>query len=275
MMCSPPCPAFSADDHDAFPLDDVPQERLTVARNCAAMPTKGQHVFIIGGTAGIGYAIAKAAVELGCRVTVAGRNSATAAAAAETLGPSVHGIAVDLGNIATIRSAIAGETPIDHLVITAIHRAATSIREFSAADAEALARVKLVGYPEAVRGALPRLLPTSSIVLFGGLAKAKPYPGSTMVSSVNGGVVGLTRTLAVELAPIRVNCISPGLVPDTPYWEKLARDGVPLPFSNMIAATPARRLATTEDIVHGTFFLMDNRAVDGIDLEIDGGIQLV
>jgi len=197
MMCSPPCPAFSADDHDAFPLDDVPQERLTVARNCAAMPTKGQHVFIIGGTAGIGYAIAKAAVELGCRVTVAGRNSATAAAAAETLGPSVHGIAVDLGNIATIRSAIAGETPIDHLVITAIHRAATSIREFSAADARRW-RASSSSVTPKRSGVRCRSLPTSSIVLFGGLAKAKPYPGSTMVSSVNGGVVGLTRTLAVE-----------------------------------------------------------------------------
>jgi len=239
------------------------------------MPTTGQHVFIIGGTAGIGYAIAKAAVELGCRVTIAGRNAATAQAAAAALGPSAVGIAVDLANTAAIRGAMAGETPIEHLVITAIHRAATTIKEFSIPDAELLARIKLVGYPEAVRSALPRLLPTSSIVLFGGLAKSIPYPGSTMVSSVNAGVVGLTRTLAVELAPIRVNCISPGLVPDTPHWEKLARDGVTLPFSNMIAATPARRLAMTEDIVHGTFFLMDNRAVDGIDLEIDGGIQLV
>jgi NAD(P)-dependent dehydrogenase (short-subunit alcohol dehydrogenase family) len=75
------------------------------------MPTTGQHVFIIGGTAGIGYAIAKAAVELGCRVTIAGRNAATAQAAAAALGPSAVGIAVDLANTAAIRGAIAGGTP--------------------------------------------------------------------------------------------------------------------------------------------------------------------
>jgi NAD(P)-dependent dehydrogenase (short-subunit alcohol dehydrogenase family) len=239
------------------------------------MPRAHEHVLIIGGTAGIGLAIAKAACAIGCTVTIAGRNATTARDAAAALGPNASGIAVDLRSPHTVHDGLADGPPIDHLVITAIHRMSTNVRDFAIGEAEELARVKLVGYPAAVHAALPRLLPTSSIVLFGGVAKSLPYLGSTMVSTVNAGVVGLTRTLAVELAPIRVNCISPGLVPDTPHWEKLAKQGVKLPFADMIATTPARRLATTEDVVHATFFLMDNRAVDGIDLEIDGGIQLV
>ncbi|HWG04219.1 MAG TPA: SDR family oxidoreductase, partial [Beijerinckiaceae bacterium] len=168
-----------------------------------------------------------------------------------------------------------GGDAIDHLVVTPIHRVTTTIKDFDRVEAARLARIKLVAYAEVVNAALPRLKPTSSIVLFGGLAKANPYPGSTMVSIVNGGIVGMTRTLAVELAPIRVNGISPGLVPDSPAWELAIKRGAAAVVDAMIARTPARRLPMTEDIVHAVFFLMDNRAVNGIDLEIDGGIQLV
>ena len=114
--------------------------------------------------------------------------------------------------------------------------------------------------------------PTSSIVLFGGAAKARPYPGSTMVTIVNGGMIGMARTLAVELAPIRVNGISPGLVEDSPRWQKRIKEGAGPPSKR---CDRDRRLPTTEDIVHGVFFLMDNRAANGIDLELDGGALLV
>ncbi len=136
-------------------------------------------------------------------------------------------------------------------------------------------RVKIVAYAEVVSEALPRLKPTSSIVLFGGAAKSRPYPGSTMVSTVNGGIVGMTRTLAVELAPIRVNGVSPGLVRDSPRWERRIAKGAG-PFVEAVAArTPTRRLPMTEDIVHGVFFLMDNRSVNGTDLELECGGLLV
>ena len=87
------------------------------------------------------------------------------------------------------------------------------------------ARIKIVAFAEIVSKALPRMKPTSSIVLFGGAAKARPYPGSTMVTIVNGGMIGMARTLAVELAPIRVNGISPGLVEDLPRWQKRIKEG--------------------------------------------------
>jgi len=239
------------------------------------MPKAGEHLMIVGGTAGLGLALAKAADSLGVNVTIAGRGSERAQAIAKDISPRVKGLHMDLEDSASIRSALAGETPIDHLVLTPVFGGNQSIKDFNVDEASRAARVKIIAFAEVVSRALPRLRPTSSIVLFGGLAKAIPYPGSTMVSIVNGGMVGMARTLAVELSPIRVNGISPGLVEDSPRWQKRIQEGAGAVVDVWRSRTPSRRLATTDDIVHGVFFLLDNRAANGIDLELDGGIQWV
>lgn len=239
------------------------------------MPEAGDHVFIIGGTAGLGLATAKAVVAAGARVTIGGRGAERAAEIARSIGASAAGVHIDLEDTASIKAALSAGDPIDHLVLTAMYGPNLSIKTIDYAEAARAARVKVLGYVEAINTALPRLKPTSSIVLFAGLAKANPYPGSTMVSIVNGATVGMLRTLAVELAPIRVNAISPGLVEDSPRWIKRAAEGGQPAIDTMKARTPSRRLASVEDIVHAVMFLMDNRAANGIDLELDGGIQLV
>lgn len=238
------------------------------------MPNGNEHLVVVGGTSGIGLAIAQGAHKLGCQVTITGRGAERATEIATSVGPDVAAHPVDLEDPASIR-ALADGLPIDHLVITPIHRVVTNVKTFDAQEARRLAEVKLIGYVEAVQAALPRLKPGSSIVLFGGLAKANPYPGSTMASIVNGGIVGMMRTMAVELAPIRVNCISPGLVVDSPAWERAIKHGGSAAVDAMIAKAPAKRVASMTDVVHAVFFLLDNPAVNGIDLEIDGGIQLV
>ena len=127
-----------------------------------------------------------------------------------------------------------------------------------------LVTLKLVGYTEVVHTLLNRMDADSAIVMFGGLAKDRPYPGSTTVSTVNGGVVGMVRTMATELAPIRVNAIHPGIVGDSPYWKDKNLDHV-------VARTPTRRLTTMADIVDAVSFMLENPAVNGIDLRVDGG----
>jgi len=127
-----------------------------------------------------------------------------------------------------------------------------------------LVTLKLVGYTEVVHALRSRIGPDGAIVLFGGLAKERPYPGSTTVSTVNGGVAGLLNTLVVELAPIRVNAIHPGIVGDSPYWRD--RD-----LSHVIARTPCGQLARMTDIVDAVAFLLGNRAVNGVSLNVDGG----
>jgi NAD(P)-dependent dehydrogenase (short-subunit alcohol dehydrogenase family) len=239
------------------------------------MPGPKDNIVVVGGASGIGLSVAQAAQGLGCEVTISSRDRERAVETAKAIGPGVTGLVIDLADAGSIRAALADGPPIDHLILTPIHRLATSVKDFNSIEANKLAQVKLIGYVEAVNAALPRLKPTSSIVLFAGLSKANPYPGSTMISIVNGGIVGMTKTMAVELSPIRVNCVSPGLVPDSPTWDRAIKQGATALVDAMIARTPARRLATMEDIVHAVFFLLDNRAVNGVDLEIDGGIQLV
>jgi NAD(P)-dependent dehydrogenase (short-subunit alcohol dehydrogenase family) len=98
------------------------------------------------------------------------------------------------------------------------------------------------------------------------MAKERPYPGSTTVTTVNGGVVGLTRTLVEELKPIRVNSIHPGIVGDSPFWAEK-----PAAIENYTAQTPTGRLACMADIVGAVSFLLENPAVNGVDLIVDGG----
>jgi len=239
------------------------------------MPSAGQHVFVVGGTSGLGFSIAQAADSLGATVTIAGRGAERADMLARSIGEQVRGVHIDLQDSASIGEALQGDDPIDHLVLTPVHAGNQSIRNFDADEACAAARLKTVAFAEIVNKALPRLRPSSSIVLFGGLAKARPYPGSAMVSIVNGAMLGMARSMAVELAPIRVNGISPGLVADSPRWRKRIQEGAAPLVEAARARTPTQRLATIDDIVHGVFFLMDNRAANGIDLELDGGIQLV
>ena len=239
------------------------------------MPKANQHMVIVGGTSGIGLPLAGAAHALGCNLTIAGRGTERAAAIAKSMGPGVTGCHIDLEDSASIRAALGEGPPVDHFVLVPIYSLATTAKTFNAAEARKVLQIKLTGYLEAINAVLPRLKPTASIVLFGGVAKAKPYPSSTMITVANAGIVGMMRTLAIELAPVRVNTVSPGLVADSPKWDAAVKAGTNPVVDAMIARTPTRRLATMDDVIHAVFFLLDNPAVNGHDLELDGGMQLV
>jgi NAD(P)-dependent dehydrogenase (short-subunit alcohol dehydrogenase family) len=225
-------------------------------------------VVVIGGTAGIGRELAQRAAGRGDDVVVTGRDADRAAAIAREIAGntpgSARGLALNLAEPAALAAGLADVGTVDHLVIAAIERDMNTAADYDVARAQRLVLLKLVGYTEVVHALLPRMTPDAAIVLFGGLAKDRPYPGSTTVSTVNGGVIGMVHTLAVELAPIRVNAIHPGIVGDSPFWA-----GKPL--DHVIARTPIRRLATMEEIAEAVEFLLFNRAVNGVNLPVDGG----
>ncbi len=227
-------------------------------------------VVVIGGSSGLGKAVAAHYAAQGREVVVTSRDEARAEAAAEEIGGSTTGIAVDISRPAEIAPALAGLGPVQYLVIAAIERDENSIRDYAVDRAANLATLKLVGYPEVIHALLDRFTDDASVVLFGGLAKDRPYPGSTMVSTVNGGISTLINTLALELAPLRFNAIHPAVVGDTPYW--LAKPAEVL--EGIRSRTPTGRLVTTEDIVHATAFLLENRGVNAINLVVDGGSLL-
>jgi NAD(P)-dependent dehydrogenase (short-subunit alcohol dehydrogenase family) len=221
-------------------------------------------VVIIGGNRGIARVIAQHYADAGRKVVITCTDGADAQQAASEISGRTTGLELDLTKPATIGPALAEVGPVHYLVIAAISRDDNTVRDYSFERALELVTMKLVGYTEVVHVLADRLSDDSAIVLFGGLAKDRPYPGSTTVSTVNGGVVALTRTLATELAPIRVNAIHPGIVGNSPFWKDKSLD-------HIIARTPTRRLTTMEDVTDAVRFLLENRSVNGVDLRVDGG----
>jgi len=233
------------------------------------MPGAGSAV-VIGGTSGIGKELATALARRGEEVVIAGRDPARAQAVAANIAGKVRGRAVDLAEPSAIAAALAEVGPVKSLVISAIERDDNAVRRLDVGRALRLVTLKLVGYTEAIHALLPQLTPNASIVLFGGLAKERPYPGSTTVTTVNGGVASLVKTLAVELAPIRVNAVHPGIVGDSPAWHGKP----PEVLQRVVARTPLGRLVTMSEVVSSVLFLLDNTAVNGVNLFVDGGWML-
>ncbi|MCC6223563.1 MAG: SDR family oxidoreductase [Thermoleophilia bacterium] len=224
-------------------------------------------IVVVGGTSGIGREVARAFVERGREVVLTGRDAARARAIAEELGGGARGLALDLAQPELVAAALADVGAVEHLVLAAIERDENSARAYDVARATRLVTLKLVGYTEVVHTLAARLTEHASVVVFGGLARDRPYPGSTTITTVNGGVSALVRTLAVELAPVRFNAIHPGIVGDSPAWS-----GKPAAVLDGVRArTPGGQLARMEDVVDAVRFLLENRAVNGVNLDVDGG----
>ena len=221
---------------------------------------------IVGGTSGIGRVLAQNYADRGRQVVVTGRDSARAEQVAQEIGGSTSSAAFDLSDPHCIAEALAGAERVDHLVLSAIERDVNTILEYDLERAIKLATLKLVGYTEVVHCLQPKMHDDSSIVMFGGLAKDRPYPGSTTVTSVNGAVETMVRTFALELAPVRVNAIHPGIVGDSPYWE-----GKSEVLEGVKARTPIGRTITMAEVANAVEFLLENRAVNGVNLAVDGG----
>jgi NAD(P)-dependent dehydrogenase (short-subunit alcohol dehydrogenase family) len=225
-------------------------------------------VLIVGGTSGLGCELARHYLGRDRHVVVSGRDPDKAKACATDLGEGATGLSFDLARPDTIAEGLAGVGPVDKLVLAAILRDNNPVREYDYENATNLATMKLVGYTEVIHTLLSRLSDDSAVVLFGGRAKDRPYPGSTTVTAVNGAVATMITTFAIELAPIRFNAIHPGIVGDSPFWEGKPLDAV-------IARTPTRRLASMADVVDATVFLLENRSVNGVNLYVDGGWLLM
>lgn len=228
------------------------------------------HVVVIGGTSGIGRHFARTCADRGSEVVITGRAEDRTKAAADEIGGRTRGLALDLADTAGVAAALAGVERVDHLVLTALDRDFNTVRDYRPADATRLLTVKLVGYTAVLHALAPKMPEHGAAVLLGGLASHRPYPGSTTVTTANGGIGALVRTLAVELSPIRVNALHPSIVADTPFWSDK-------PAARAAAQEKAltRRPVTMRDCTHAIAFLLENRAINGVNLNIDGGDVLI
>lgn len=228
-------------------------------------------VVIVGGTSEMGKEVGKSYADQGRTVVLTSRDVGRAQAAAADVGGDTTGLALDLAEPTGIANALAGVDPVDRLVLVAVDRDENTVKDYDIAAAISLVTLKLVGYTEVIHTLVGRMGDDSSIVLYGGLAKERPYPGSTTVTTINGGVTAMIRTLAVELAPIRVNAIHPAVVGDSPYWANKPAEVM----DALRARTPLGELVSTANVVDATIFLLENSSITGVNLPIDGGWLLV
>ncbi len=225
---------------------------------------------IVGGTSGIGREIAHALAKRGEEVTVTGRDKTRAQTAAAEIGGRHHGLALDLTKPEEIVVALATVGPVDHLVLAAVERDQNSVRAYDTGRAIRLLTLKVVGYTAVVHALAPRFSAAASIVILGGLARDWPYPGSTTITMANGAVTSMVRTLAVELAPVRVNAIHPGAVGDSPAVKAMPS----VMIEGIRTRTPTGRLATMGDVAAAALSLLDNPGINGVNLPVDGGFLL-
>ncbi|MFG2368287.1 SDR family oxidoreductase [Streptomyces mirabilis] len=229
-------------------------------------------VLVVGRGGGIARAIAFAARDAGARVIAAGRDR-QALADAYAGEPDITTDTVDL----TDESAIAalGERlgTVDHVVSTASARARGRLAGLDRDAVRLSFDTKVIGPLMLAKHLGPRIGEGGSFTLFSGVAAAKIAVGTLAVAITNGAAEVLARSLALELAPIRVNAISPGVI-DTGAWDALGEQGKADYFADIGARNPARRIGTADDIANAVLFAMTSTFLTGVTLHIDGGEPL-
>ena len=237
------------------------------------MSVENQRILIIGGSSGMGLASAMRLAQAGAEVFVAGRDVAKLDAAVAAIGGKTQGIAADFTSPVSLQALMERVGSIDHLVLAAAGPAAWG--PFAQLPVEALRQAlntKLIGYWQSLQAALPHLRKDGSVIFMTGAASRVAMVGTAGLAAVNGGITQIAQTLAKELAPLRVNVISPGLV-DTPAYDGLPADAKSAMFDNAAKSLPVGRTGMADDIAKGVEMLIDNSFATGVLLDIDGGAR--
>jgi NAD(P)-dependent dehydrogenase (short-subunit alcohol dehydrogenase family) len=239
------------------------------------MIMNGKRVVIIGGTSGLGFAAAKAVAAEGASVVVASRSRGGVDRAVSALPAGTEGHVVDVTGEGEVRAFFERLGAFDHLIYTAgdpLMRG--SLAETDIEDVRRFFGVRYFGALTAVKYGAPHIRRGGSIVLTSGIASTRPVPGTTAVSSVLSAIEGLTRALSMELAPIRVNAVVPGIIP-TELWDGLPeadREGM---YNALERSLLVGRLGEPGDVAEAYVYLMRNRHSTGSTITIDGGGVLI
>jgi NAD(P)-dependent dehydrogenase (short-subunit alcohol dehydrogenase family) len=232
-----------------------------------------KRVLVIGRSSGIARAVVEAARAAGAQVTVAGRDRARLAAAYDD--PGISAETVDLTDDASIEGLAGRTEAIDHIVCTASARARGALAELDREKLRLSFDTKVIGPLMLAKHLGPKINAGGSIVLFSGDFAFKITVGTLGVAITNGAADTLTRSLAVEMAPTRVNAISPGII-DTGIWDQgLGAESKEEFYQRAADANPVGRIGHSDDIANAVLFCMTNTFLTGVTLKVDGGEALI
>ena len=239
------------------------------------MSLSSQRVVIIGGTSGIGLATAHAVVAAGADVVIASSRQSSVDSALEELSGHTTGHALDVLEPRAVVALFDEIGDFDHLVYTAGEALTLMpVEEFDLDKAQAAFRIRYFGALGAVRAATPHLRPGGSITLTSGSAGVRPGAGWAIAASICGATTSLAKSLAVELAPIRVNVVEPGVV-RSPLWSGMGEADQRLMYEQQAAAVPVGRVGEVDDIARAFVYAMTQTFMSGTSIPVDGGALLV
>jgi NAD(P)-dependent dehydrogenase (short-subunit alcohol dehydrogenase family) len=232
-------------------------------------------VVVAGGTSGIGFAVAEAAAQAGAEVIIASSNPERIAVALEQLPKGTRGEVVNFTDEAQVSAFFARVGAFDHLVYSAGESLLLqNLVELNIADAQQAFEVRYWGAVKAVKHGAPLLRKGGSITLTSGVASSRPLPAWTIPASILGAIESLTRTLAVELAPLRVNAVAPGVL-RTALWDNMSeadREGL---YEFIAGKMPVQRVGEASDVAQTYLYLMQQGFSTGQVIVVDGGHVLV
>lgn len=228
----------------------------------------GSRVLVVGGSSGIGLAVAAMAARRDAQVTVAGRDQGRLDAAIEEIGAGCVGRRMDTTDDASVEEFFASSGPFDHVVVTAAKPGGGSVRDLPMEEALQLFSSKFWGSYRVAR--LAQVAPGGSITFVSGLAGRRPRPHRVVVGAACAALESMTRGLALELAPVRVNCVSPGIT-DTP----LLRAGFPNGIEHLAESSPTGRVGEPDEIAMQILACAENGFMSGSVIDLDGGRALV
>jgi len=237
-----------------------------------------QRVVVIGGSSGIGHAVAARAIAAGASVVIGSSDPARVQTAVARLGERATGSAVDVRDESSVAAFFATTGTFDHLVFTAgdwgSFRAPRPVADLDLAAAGDVFAVRFWGAVAAIKHAQGRIAPTGSITLTDGVVAHRPRKGAALSTAMAGAIEHLTRALAVDLAPLRVNAVCPGLVL-TEVWSGMPADQREDHLRRMTAAQPLPRAGAPEEVAEAYLYLMRGTFATGQVLVVDGGRTLV
>jgi NAD(P)-dependent dehydrogenase (short-subunit alcohol dehydrogenase family) len=233
-----------------------------------------RHAAVLGGSAGIGLETARLLTSLGARVTVGGRDPGRLDDAVKQLGDRARGVTVDAGQAGSLRQFFAQAGPISDLVITVTRRGgAGPAAGLPEADLPGAFAGKTIAHLQAIALALPTLTPDGSITLVTAGSAQSALPGTVGLAAVNGALEAAVPPLAAELAPRRVNAVSPGVI-ETGWWDEVPEDARQETFKVFADRALVRRNGRPEDVAQAIVALIENGFITGVVLPCDGGLRL-
>lgn len=236
---------------------------------------KGKKVVILGGSSGMGLATAKAAAAEGAQVVIVSGNAARLRRAVAELPGIGSGMQADMADEKAVKRLFEAIGTLDHLVFTAGENLLLGkLSETELSVARKFYNVRIWGAMAAVKYAAPRLNAGGSIVLTGGIASPRPNAGWSVGASICAAMEGFTRAMAVELAPLRVNLVSPGVI-RTNLWSGMAEAEREAFYDQVAAALPVRHVGEADQLAQTYLYLMKQPFVTGQILVTDGGAVLV